>query len=301
MVDSLDSPRRVKELLRQHHLRPDKALGQHFMIDPSALQRVIEAASLEGRESVLEVGPGLGALTALLAEDAASVTAVEVDRRLAAILHERFGGEPRVRIVVGDILQLDLAELMDESGYIVVANIPYNITSRLIRRLLEAAKTPSRLVLTMQREVAERIVAAPGQMSLLALSVQLFGRPRMLGAIAPQAFYPPPKVESAILRVDLDASRRYSSEQISSIFRLARAGFAQRRKNLRNALSAGLGRPRAWVEALLDTAAIPANTRAQQVSLEEWAGLADVLIEMEAPDSREGKSKVDRSEQADGA
>jgi 16S rRNA (adenine1518-N6/adenine1519-N6)-dimethyltransferase len=180
----------VPDLLRRYGLRPDKSLGQNFLIDEAALLHVVDAAGIEAEDEVLEIGPGLGGLTRYLAGRACQVVAVEIDGDLLPPLREVLASCPNVRLVHGDILALDPAELMISPGYLVVANIPYYITSALIRHLLEARTRPRRLVLTVQREVAERITAAPGDMSLLALSVQLYGQPRVVAHIPAGAFYP---------------------------------------------------------------------------------------------------------------
>jgi 16S rRNA (adenine1518-N6/adenine1519-N6)-dimethyltransferase len=265
----------VSELLYRYGLHPEKSLGQNFLIDQSALRRVVEAAGIEAGDDVLEIGPGLGNLTRYLALCARQVVAVELDANLFPPLREVLAPHPNVRLVQGDILDLDPAEWMASSGYLVVANIPYYITSALIRHLLEARVLPRRLVLTVQREVAERITADPGEMSLLALSVQLYGQPRVVGYIPAGAFYPAPKVDSAIIRTDLYPAPLIPSERIPVFFRLAKAGFSQKRKTLRNALSAGLACQPAEAEQFLRAAEVDPQRRAETLSLEEWARLVE--------------------------
>jgi 16S rRNA (adenine1518-N6/adenine1519-N6)-dimethyltransferase len=269
-------------LLRRHGIRPSKRLGQHFMLAPGALSKVVEAADLSGDETVLEIGAGVGALTMCLAQAAQRVIAIEIDARLMPALNEVVGDLPGVLVIQGDILEQDLEALVGEGAYCVVANIPYNITSMLIRQLLEAPKSPQRLVLTVQREVAERIVATPGQMSLLALSVQLYGAARIMARIPAGSFYPQPKVDSAVLRVDLHAEVVISVVSIPIFFRLARAGFQQKRKQLRNALSSGLGISVQHVASMLEKAEIPSRARAQELSLADWARMVEVFDDREA-------------------
>jgi 16S rRNA (adenine1518-N6/adenine1519-N6)-dimethyltransferase len=266
----------VPDLLRRYGLRPDKSLGQNFLIDEAALLHVVEAAGIEAEDEVLEIGPGLGGLTRYLAGRARQVVAVELDGDLLPPLREVLASCPNVRLVHGDILALDPAELMISPGYLVVANIPYYITSALIRHLLEARTRPRRLVLTVQREVAERITAAPGDMSLLALSVQLYGQPRVVAHIPAGAFYPAPKVDSAIIRTDLYPAPVIPVTHIPGFFRLAKAGFSQKRKTLRNALSAGLACEPAQAEQLLRAAGIDPQRRAETLSLVEWGQLVTV-------------------------
>ncbi len=266
-------PLNVTALLRAHGLSPKKSLGQNFLVDPVALERIVQAAEIDPGRSVLEVGPGLGSLTRYLARAAGRVVAVELDAALIPVLEDVLRETPNVELVHGDILKLDPARLMGQGGYFVVANIPYYITSNLIRHLLEAPLKPQRLVLTVQREVAERISAGPGDMSLLALGVQVYGQPKIVTRIPAGAFYPPPTVDSAVVRVDLYPEPLIPAAQIDTFFRLAKAGFGQKRKTMRNALSAGLGIPPAEVAALLEKAGIDPQRRAETLSLEEWKRL----------------------------
>jgi 16S rRNA (adenine1518-N6/adenine1519-N6)-dimethyltransferase len=263
-------------LLKRHGIRPDKRLGQHFLFDPGALARVVSAAGLRGGETVLEVGAGVGSLTLALSDAARKVIAVELDRRLLPALREALARRPNVEIVAGDILALDLPELVGRSPYVVVANIPYNITSLLIRRLLEAPRKASRLVLTVQEEVARRVSAGAGEMSLLALSVQLYGVPRVCGRIASGAFYPRPQVDSAILAIEVHPEPRLAAESIEAFFALARAGFHEKRKKLRNSISRGLGIEVQTVERWLEAAGLKPDCRAEDFALEVWQRLLEV-------------------------
>jgi 16S rRNA (adenine1518-N6/adenine1519-N6)-dimethyltransferase len=264
----------VEGLLRRHRLRPEKRLGQNFLIDREALEKVVAAAELSPDASVLEVGAGLGTLTRRLSLAAGRVVAVEYDRRLEPVLQETVGSEDGVEIVIGDILRIDLGRLMGPAAYHVVANIPYQITSHLIRRLLEADAPPSRIVLTVQREVAERVLAAPGDMNLLALGVQAYGDARLMARLAASSFYPSPRVDSAVLRIDLRQPARLTPDQSRSIFRLARAGFAQPRKKLRNSLGAGLHLSPGEVEGRLRRLGVSPDDRAENLGLEDWERLA---------------------------
>ena len=283
------SPMNARRLLRKHNIRPNRRLGQSFLVDHKALAKVVAAADLTGEETILEVGAGLGALTCQLAESARRVIAVEVDQRLIPLLREVISEYENVRLVSGDILELDLATLIEEGKYAVIANIPYNITSALIRYLLEAERSAERIVLTVQREVAERITAHPGSLSLLAVSVQIYGKPQIAARIPAEAFYPKPKVDSAVLRVDVHPKPIVAQELIPTLFRLARAGFGQKRKQLRNALAGGLHVSRSVVVEWLEKAEIPPKARAQELGLEAWARLAQVVVDdlgLEKPDDR---------------
>lgn len=274
-------PLDITDLLRQHGLRPDKSLGQNFLVDPGALKRVVEAADITQEDEVLEIGPGLGSLTRLLAGLSRRVVAVELDADLFPPLQQVLSPFTNVEIVQGDILAQDPSRLMSEPGYLVVANIPYYITSALIRHLLETRIRPRRLVLTVQKEVAGRICALPGDMSLLALSVQVYGHPKITANIPAGSFYPPPKIDSAVVRVDLYAQPEIPADQLKLFFRLAKAGFSQKRKTLRNALSAGLAWPPLKAEQLLASAGVDPKRRAETLSLQEWKTLVEKHIQME--------------------
>ena len=263
----------VEDLLRRHRVRPEKRLGQNFLIDDQALDQVVSAAELGGDDTVLEVGAGLGTLTRQLARRASRVVAVEYDRRLEPILRETIGHDRRIEIVIGDILRIDLRRLMGDAPYAVVANIPYQITSHLIRLMLEAETPPRRMVLTVQREVAERVLAGPGDMNLLALGVQAYGVARITARLTAASFYPSPRVDSAVLRIDLRPAR-LGSQEARAVFRLARAGFAQPRKKLRNALAAGLHLEPAEVEQRLRRLDVSPDDRAEDLSLDDWERLA---------------------------
>lgn len=263
-------------LLRAYGLQPKKSLGQNFLVDPSGLDKVMQAAGLSPEDTVLEIGAGLGSLTVLLAQTVRRVIAVEIDRGLIAPLTEAVSEYDNVQIVEGDILKIPPEELNLGEAYLVVANIPYYISSAIIRRLLETQNRPARIVLTVQQEVAERICAKDGKFSLLALSVQVFGVPRIQARIAAGCFYPAPDVDSAVLSITLYPQPLIATEELDTFFRLARAGFSQKRKTLRNTLSAGLGLPAVQAESLLTAAGIDPRRRAETLSIAEWGRLTDV-------------------------
>ncbi len=269
-------PLDVPGLLRKYGLRPDHSLGQNFLVDQAGLEKVVSAARLTTGEDVLEIGSGLGNLTRLLAAIARKVVAVEIDNQLIPPLKEVLGELPNVRIVAGDILGLDPTDLMESRSYRVVANIPYYITSALIRHLLETRIPPKSLVLTVQREVAERICATPDKMSLLALSVQVYGHPTIVARLPAGVFYPPPKVDSAVIRVELYPNPGMHPKQLDLFFRLAKAGFSQKRKMLRNTLRGGMGWSKEQSEAILTRAEIDPSRRAETLSLQEWKTLVDI-------------------------
>lgn len=270
------APLNIPRLLKQYGLRPDKRLGQNFLVDTQSLKKIVEVAGIGVGDVVLEIGPGLGSLTRYLALAARQVVAVELDDRLLPPLEESMRPYSNTRIVPGDILKLPVDELIGEPGYVVVANIPYYITSAVIRHLLAARQRPRSLTLTVQREVAERICAEPGEHSLLSLSVQVYGEPRIRARIPSSAFHPAPRVESAVVHVSLWPEALVSEKDEALFFRLLRAGFSQKRKNLRNSLAGGMAWEKEKTGATLEAAGIDPTRRAQTLSVVEWQGLLAV-------------------------
>ncbi len=265
----------IQPLLKKYHIHPKKSLGQNFLVEPAGLMKVIHAAELSGSEEVLEIGAGLGSLTYLLAQTSALVTAVEIDNRMLEPLADALKPFSNVKIVPGDILELDPSTLTRQENYVVVANIPYYITSAIIRHLLEAALKPSRVILTIQKEVAQRILARDGKMSLLSLSVFVFGEPEIAATIPAGSFFPSPDVDSAVLRIRLHPEPLIHTSQLNQFFKLAHAGFGQKRKTLRNSLSAGLNLPASETEARLLEVGIEPSRRAETLSITEWASLIE--------------------------
>lgn len=272
-----------------------KSLGQHFLVDRSHLVQIAAAAELSTADTVLEIGPGTGQLTWELAAHAGAVVAVELDDRLIAPLVAAFATQPKVRIVHGDILELDPAALCRSAGsaepsatahaeaqspaslsYKVVANLPYYITSAVLRHLLEAPQPPCLAVLLVQLEVAQRICAQPGDLSLLAVSVQYYAEPRLVHRVPAGAFRPVPKVDSAVLRLDVRAEPAVAVEP-GLFFTVVRAGFGQKRKQLLNSLAAGLTLPKSVTSSALAAAKIAAERRAETLTLDEWGSLCAAL------------------------
>ena len=274
----------VRRLLREFDFKPKKGLGQNFLVSEGALRRIVAAADLEPGDVVLEVGPGLGTLTRLLAQQAKRVIAVELDRRLVDILSQTLADFLNVEIVQGDILEMEPGGPGRLSGlapnYKVVANLPYYITSAVLRYLLTARVKPRLIVVTVQREVAQRMIASPGQMGLLSVSVQFYGRPRIVARIPAGAFYPVPKVNSAVVRIDLDESPTVAVADVDRFFEVVRAGFGQKRKQLRNALAQGLSLPASTVVEALRRADVDEKRRAQTLSLEEWARVMQEMVDI---------------------
>ncbi len=264
----------TKQLLRRFNLRARKRLGQRFLIDGDVLQRILSAAELTADDIVLEVGPGLGILTRELAQRARQVIAIELDDKLSNFLKQELVSSPNVMIINEDILKIEPATLLARpERYKVVANLPYYITSPVLRHFLEATLKPDLMVVMVQKEVAEAIVAGPGKRSLLSISVQFYGRPTIISKVPANSFYPAPEVDSAILRIDLYPKPAVAVDDTEGFFGTVRAGFASPRKQLANSLAQGLGWPKADVLSVLAEASIAPQRRAETLTLEEWAQL----------------------------
>lgn len=253
---------------------PDKSLGQHWLTDRTILAAIADEAELTKQTTVLEIGPGLGTLTSELLRRAGTVVAVEFDAALAQKLPGQFPGT-NLMVVNDDILQFDLSTLPEH--YTVVANVPYYITSKIVEKLMTASQKPALSVLLVQKEVAERIAAVPGDMSLLALSAQMYAETELGIEVPREYFMPPPKVDSQVVILRTRTQPLVSAAEQARFWRLARAGFANRRKKLRSSLSAGLGVSKATIEQWLNTATIDPNLRAQDLSLEDWRQLAAII------------------------
>ena len=244
-----------------------KSLGQHWLKDGPSLQAICQAADLNATDTVLEIGPGLGDLTRRLVKAAGKVIAVELDKDLANQLSSSIDS-PNLEIIASDILKFDLAQLPD--GYKVVSNIPYYLTSNLIRVLSESANPPQLMVLLIQKEVAERIAARPGQMSLLSVSAQLYYQPALGQVVPAELFEPPPKVDSQVIILKHRTRSLFPDLDTKRYFRLVKAGFAGRRKKLRGSLSAGLNIDKPAADNLLKKAGLDPDLRAQSLSLQDW-------------------------------
>ena len=265
----------IQETLRRYHLSPKKGLGQNFLTDDSVLERIAEISQADDFDAMLEIGPGLGSLTHYLAERSPLVVAVELDGQMIPILKETLSGADQVQIIQGDILEFDPSQYFSGKVYGVAANIPYYITSALIRHLLESTARPKKMTLTVQKEVAERICANDGKQSLLSLSAQIYGKPSFAFMIPAEAFYPAPDVDSAVVTIDLYSESLVSSEKMDDFFKLAKAGFGQKRKTLRNSLSSNLSLDPKTVEKSLIDAEIDPMRRAESLSVSDWLTLMD--------------------------
>lgn len=269
-------------LLRREGLRPNPRLGQNFLLDPEALARIAAEAGIQKTDSVLEIGAGLGSLTRYLAVMAGRVSAVELDQRLASIAAGILKSYKNVQIVRADILGVSPAELGLPEDYLVVANIPYNITSPILRHLLEAQPKPRRIVLTIQEEVAERVCSKPPKMSIMALSVQVYGSARLVTRIPATAFFPTPKVDSGVICIEIYDVPLIPSTLLPVFFTLIKVGFGQKRKTLRNNFTAGLRISGSRAQELIVQAGIDPGLRAEALGFAEWETLCRTPGLMEA-------------------
>jgi 16S rRNA (adenine1518-N6/adenine1519-N6)-dimethyltransferase len=276
--DELTQARQVRALLSRYGVRLTRDLGQHLLVDQDVLEAIVDAAGLDARAEVLEVGPGVGALTAALSARAGRVVAVELDPRMVAVLRETVPA-PNAEVVSGDALAVDLGALFGGRPYHVVANLPYGVATPLLRRLLYAppGEVPVQLVVMLQREVARRLAARPGDMTRLSVETQLVADVELLFEIGPEAFFPPPEVSSAVVRLTPLGDYRVPPLPTGKRFaQTVEAGFRHRRKQLHNALGElGVGTER--IAAALSATGIEPRRRAETLTLEEWSRLSAAL------------------------
>lgn len=263
-----------KNLLESLNILPKKSLGQNFLHDPNALEKIVLSAELPADAVVLEIGPGTGALTSRLVQAARRVVAFETDERLEPILTALQQQYSNLEVIWGDFLAVNLEDVVGETPYYVVANLPYYITSAILRKLLEQPNHAKRMIVTVQREVADRITAKSGEMSLLSVSVQFYGKPELVMRLNPAVFWPRPDVESAVVRIDTYPQPPVDVPDDVTFFKVVRAGFGQKRKQLKNSLANGLALSSERADQLLASAGIDGRRRAETLNLEEWATLS---------------------------
>jgi 16S rRNA (adenine1518-N6/adenine1519-N6)-dimethyltransferase len=257
----------VRTALRLAGIKPNKGLGQHFLVDKPSLEAIMAAAKVAKTDTVLEIGPGLGVMTRPLADQAGQLVAVETDHILADLL--RRDAPDNLTVVEQDILQFDLESL--PKGYKAIANIPYYLTSKIFRLLIESPNPPSMMSVLIQKEVAERIVSKPGQMSILALSVQYYGTAEITRIVERHKFWPAPNVDSAVLRVTLTGPAFAADPH--RLFRLIKAGFGEKRKQLKNSLAGALNLSSEFTIELIAEAKLAPTARAQELDLKSWERL----------------------------
>jgi len=280
MNRDLSDPRALRAVLDHHDIRAAKGIGQHFLVDRSALAAIVDAAEISAGDDVLEVGPGPGVLTAALADRARSVTAVEIDERMVAVLDDTLRGRDNVTVVRADALEVDLHALGPRPPTRIVANLPYQITSPLLVKFLEDARRPPLIVVLVQEEVARRIVAQPGDVKergFLSVFVQSFALPSIVRRVPARSFSPPPKVGSAIVALRALPSPAFSPLDQHRFLALVSDAFRHRRKQLRSALGFEAGVTRDRADAALRAADIDAARRPEELSVAEWVALAKAL------------------------
>lgn len=262
--------------------RAKKRFGQHFLSDLNILNRIVDAAEITPEKTALEVGPGLGSLTSLLAEQASRIVAVEIDRDLVPVLRERFAAHENVAVVEADVLESTPRELLEKGQgrdpYVVVANLPYNIGAAVVRHFLEGDARPLRMVVMVQLEVAESLASSPPRMTLLGVATQIYADVRMVMKVPPGAFSPPPKVQSGVVRIDVLPSPRVDVP-LDQFFKIVRAGFGNPRKQLRNSLSFGLHVKQEVVDEVMHDAGADPTLRPHVLSIDDWADITRAWIE----------------------
>jgi 16S rRNA (adenine1518-N6/adenine1519-N6)-dimethyltransferase len=258
-----------------------RKLGQHFLNNPEIIEKIIKSSNLDNNDVILEVGPGEGVLTSVLSENAKKVIAIEIDYKLIAPLKQRFKNKENIKIVHSDILKINLPELLEDNditNYKLIANIPYYITSKILRIFLESEYSPKEIVLMVQKEVAERIVSKPGKMSKLSVSIQYYGEAEYLFTVTKDNFNPPPEVDSAVIRIKTkERKNKQTTEDDKEFFKIVRAGFCARRKTLINNLSNSLHLDKKIVAEKLKTVGILPTARAQELSIEKWKEISTLF------------------------
>jgi 16S rRNA (adenine1518-N6/adenine1519-N6)-dimethyltransferase len=282
MTNPFLDPQRIQAALNALGVRPNRDLGQNFLIDGRAIDAAVEAAELSSDDTVVEVGPGLGVLTYEVVQHAGQVIAIEFDRRLAARLPEQITS-PRLQVIQSDVLRVDPATAVAAPRYKVVANLPYQITSAILRHFLEATKPPALMVVMVQWEVAQRIVATPPDMSVLAHSVQFYAEAEIVERVPARSFLPAPKVDSAILRLRRRPEPLVAVDDVNAFFRVIKAGFLHARKKLGNSLPGGLAAmgvalPKDAAMVALERAGVDSNRRAETLTAAEWGAVYRELV-----------------------
>jgi 16S rRNA (adenine1518-N6/adenine1519-N6)-dimethyltransferase len=268
-------PTSIKEILRELSLSPRKGLGQNFLIDQRLVNTIIEAADIKSADIIIEIGPGLGIVTQPILQTARKVIAVELDQKLAIALEQKIQN-PSFTVIYGDARKVDVDAISSNMRYKLVANLPYYAASPILRHFLESHNHPTKVVAMLQREVAQNIVAEPGNMSLMSVGIQLYGKPTIVTYVPPSAFYPKPKVTSAIIHIDVYNEPLLKLDNRDAFFKIVRAGFSAPRKQLHNSLSYGLQISQKQAMLIIEKAYITPTRRPATLTLHEWKDLYDV-------------------------
>lgn len=286
-MENLSNIGTIKEILSKHGFTFSKALGQNFLVNPSVCPRMAEMCGADKETGVIEVGPGIGVLTNELAKVAKKVVAIELDKRLLPVLNETLSDHENVEVVNDDVMKIDLHQLIEEEfpdmKVVVCANLPYYITSPVIMRLLEENLPISALTVMVQKEAGQRICAEVGTRlgGALTVAVNYYSKPRLLFNVSAGSFMPAPKVDSCVIRLDIDHEPTVNVKSTKAFFKVVKSAFSQRRKTLSNSLSSGLGYNKQTVNSILEKSEIPQNTRAEQLKMEEFAKIADEILNFE--------------------
>lgn len=263
----------IINLLKKYNLRPKKSFGQNFLKDEFVLQKIVQAAEIEESDCIVEVGPGLGILTKKLAVQAKKVITIELDKSLESLLKNELFKFSNIELKNMDALKFD----PPKENYKVVANIPYNITSPLISHFLESERRPDKIVLLIQKEVAEKICAKAGKLNVIAIHVQIFGTPKIISKVPAESFFPAPKVDSAVIYIDMYKNPLVKKENLKNFFKIVHAGFSHRRKTIINALERKLDTDRSTIKSALKKCNISENARAQHLKIDDWSCLSQSL------------------------
>jgi 16S rRNA (adenine1518-N6/adenine1519-N6)-dimethyltransferase len=281
----------TKDLLQRYNLQARKGLGQHFLVNSGILNNITHAAELSSTDLILEIGPGMGVLTRALVQQAGWVIAIELDTGMAEMLKETLLPATNFSIINEDVLKVEPRDIIQRENakfplaisqpqaYKLVANLPYYITQPIIRHFCEARLKPRVMVITVQKEVAQNITAEPGDLSILAISVQYYGKPEIVSYVPARNFYPAPKVDSAILKITMYPEPPLKVTSDKSFFKVVRAGFCARRKQVANSLAQGLDIPKPEVLFLIEKAGVSPQKRPETLTLEEWAHLENIFAE----------------------
>jgi len=273
----MDLLSQTKYLIKKIGLKPDRFKGQNFCVDENVIKTMVQTAAISQDDTILEVGPGLGFLTQELLKSAGKVIAVELDKQIVKLLRRLENVYPNLEVVEGNILRITNDELR-MTNYKIVANLPYNITSAFLKKFLTAEHRPESMTLLLQKEVAERICAKVGQMSLLSVSVQLYSQPKIIRIVSRQSFWPMPKVDSAILQIDRIQPFPFSQQVTEKVFwQVVRFGFSSKRKQLHNNLRSSLHLTPAQTARMFKAAGLDEKMRAQELSLADWVKLAQAF------------------------
>ncbi len=266
-----------RALLKNNRIRPTKSMGQNFLIETEVVEEIVQIAGIGAGDLVIEIGPGMGILSREILSAGASLVAVELDRDLAKLLRGDLADHERFSLIEQDARYIDTEALTGGQPYQVVANLPYSVATVILRNLMESPHPPTRMTVMVQREVAERMTAEPGAMSLLGLATDLYSDAGIAMIVPPEVFLPPPKVESAVVRMNTRTELRGTQEMRERMFELATMAFQRKRKTLSNGLSMGLDRPKSELDEILASVDIDPKRRPQTLNVDEWLRIAEAL------------------------